>query len=655
MQEQGDAPSPEPQAAAPLPEPAYMEELSTYTEMLYEDLAARLKGTAAVLTLAKSPGNLEQLIQDEPLLAALSRLLREEGRNSMDLVTNVVEIFFCFSNYSAFHSFLSQNSVGSFAMKTISLETKRYALWMEELEKHKLASDKDPSNDGLKNALNKKAKKLRGLLGRQERLLLVCFHVLLNLAEDPNSERKMRKKGLIPMLTGMLDRTSPRLLTVVLLFLKKLSIFRENKNEMTGLGLIPRLVPKLSARSGDLNLLNLTIRLLFNLSFDASARETMMRGGVVPKAVALVSGPDANPAIAVVALRLLYQLSLDDHIRTAFAQGGGAPAVMKLLLDSGSSAVGTELAALAVNIASSPTAAEALFSKPADSASLLLRKALQNNDPLLLKAMRAALPHVPAVANAVAGVATSLGRMAVNTSSVSLRVEAAGLLGAVGLYSDAKVDWNKQARELDLSKWFTSQLRHEVVEDDVLLEVLLWLEAVLSGSHDVRAEWAGASTLPVRVHEVLCARQDDPEIVLGSSAVLYHWMCEEASRTALIDRTNVVDVLIELACYPNDAVAAMGTASLDIAVEESRDLAASIRQARFRTYNAQWLELVELEYPLEDLEGGGYGDYEHDLYLDDAHHHWGNGAELDEPNGGGALLQIGDNWAYDSAVWATGQ
>ena len=61
---------------------------------------------------------------------------------------------------------------------------------------------------------------------------LVAFYLLLNIAESTDVEKKMRKKNLIVMLLKTLDRTNTDLLILVVTFLKKLSIFRENKDDM---------------------------------------------------------------------------------------------------------------------------------------------------------------------------------------------------------------------------------------------------------------------------------------------------------------------------------------------------------------------------------------------------------------------------------------
>lgn len=66
-------------------------------------------------------------------------------------------------------------------------------------------------------------------------IITVAFYLLLNIAENMDVERKMRKKNIIGMLIKTLDRTNTDLLILVVTFLKKLSIFRENKDIMVKL------------------------------------------------------------------------------------------------------------------------------------------------------------------------------------------------------------------------------------------------------------------------------------------------------------------------------------------------------------------------------------------------------------------------------------
>ena len=69
-------------------------------------------------------------------------------------------------------------------------------------------------------------------------ILLVLSYLLLNLAEDAKVEMKMKNKGIVTMLVQLLKRDNVDLLILVVSFLKKLSIFMENKAEMVSFHLV---------------------------------------------------------------------------------------------------------------------------------------------------------------------------------------------------------------------------------------------------------------------------------------------------------------------------------------------------------------------------------------------------------------------------------
>jgi hypothetical protein len=60
-------------------------------------------------------------------------------------------------------------------------------------------------------------------------MFYIALTILLNLAEDFNIEKKMRKRNIVSYLLRLLERNDFHLLIIVLLFLRKLSIFSENK------------------------------------------------------------------------------------------------------------------------------------------------------------------------------------------------------------------------------------------------------------------------------------------------------------------------------------------------------------------------------------------------------------------------------------------
>jgi hypothetical protein len=63
-------------------------------------------------------------------------------------------------------------------------------------------------------------------------MFTVTVYLLLNLSEDTKVEAKMINKKIVYLLMKILNRENSDLLILVVSFLKKLSIFVENKNEM---------------------------------------------------------------------------------------------------------------------------------------------------------------------------------------------------------------------------------------------------------------------------------------------------------------------------------------------------------------------------------------------------------------------------------------
>jgi hypothetical protein len=71
--------------------------------------------------------------------------------------------------------------------------------------------------------------RLNLMIAKQDKLFYIALTILLNMAEDWNIEKKMKKRKIITYLVRLLERNDFHLLIVVLLFFRKLSIISENK------------------------------------------------------------------------------------------------------------------------------------------------------------------------------------------------------------------------------------------------------------------------------------------------------------------------------------------------------------------------------------------------------------------------------------------
>lgn len=83
-------------------------QLDLYIELLYEELEEKIRGALAILALvATRPEHLGRLAKNDTLLSALSRVLREDGKKSLELSIYIAAIFAHLSNYVDFHSVIS--------------------------------------------------------------------------------------------------------------------------------------------------------------------------------------------------------------------------------------------------------------------------------------------------------------------------------------------------------------------------------------------------------------------------------------------------------------------------------------------------------------------------------------------------------------------
>jgi hypothetical protein len=79
-----------------------------------------------------------------------------------------------------------------------------------------------------KPELEKEIKRLNKVISKQDKLFYICLSILLNLAEDFQIEKKMKKRKILEYLIRMLERNDFHLLVIVLLFLRKMCIVSEN-------------------------------------------------------------------------------------------------------------------------------------------------------------------------------------------------------------------------------------------------------------------------------------------------------------------------------------------------------------------------------------------------------------------------------------------
>ncbi|XP_063057335.1 kinesin-associated protein 3a isoform X2 [Engraulis encrasicolus] len=593
-----------------LDEEANINSIDDYVELLYEDIPEKIRGATLILHLARNPDNLEELLQNETALGALARVLREDWKHSVDLATTIIYVFFCFSSFSQFHGLITHYKIGALCMNIVEHELKRYDLWQDELQKKQKACDDEPDNQNVKKEYEKAFKKYQGLLVKQEQLLRVALYLLLNLSEDTRTELKMRNKNIVQLLVKTLERDSQDLLVLVVSFLKKLSIFMENKNDMAEIDTVERLARLVPCDHEDL--LNVTLRLLLNLSFDTGLRSRMVQVGLLPKLTALL-GDEVQRQMAMC---ILYHISVDDRFKSMFAYTDCIPQVMKMVFDCGEERIEAELISFCINLAANKRNAQIICE--GNGLKMLMKRALKMKDTLLMKMIRNISQHDGPTKNFFIDYVGDLAAQICPEEDEEFVMECLGTLANLTI---PDLDWEMVLKEYNLVPYLTERLKPGSAEDDLILEVVIMIGTV-SMDDSCAAMLAKSGIIPALI-ELLNAQQEDDEFVCQIVYVFYQMVFHQATRDVIIKETQAPAYLIDLMHDKNAEIRKVCDNTLDIIAEYDEEWGKKIQTEKFRWHNSQWLEMVETRSMEEDQPF---------LYGDDGEPFLHNGDILERPD-----------------------
>ncbi len=95
-------------------------------ENLYEDdVKDKARAANCIASLFRQAQHLEPLLSHATLLPTLARVLRDDGKRSVDLCVGIQSVWLVLSNFSQFHQLLVENQVGVLTIDILDLEIKR--------------------------------------------------------------------------------------------------------------------------------------------------------------------------------------------------------------------------------------------------------------------------------------------------------------------------------------------------------------------------------------------------------------------------------------------------------------------------------------------------------------------------------------------------
>lgn len=385
-----------------------IDELDDYLELLYgcttdetdtADIKQKINGSSKILQLLHnmilneeseidSSTVLYTMVENHALVSALSRVYEEDSKKSNEIAFITSKIFLYFSSITQLHGLLTKHRIGSITIDLITLLVIRR-------KHHRLSSSTSPS--------------------KEDHILNHLLNILFNLSkQSQKTEIKMLKKNLISILSHCLVSLKSReCLITILYFFKKLSIYKENIDQILSLTemkdlsvvncgggvvgksnygnnennnttsspsssisvVVERLL-LLTFTTNDTQVIRETLGILFNFSFDERFRQQLacliikenpisknMRF-FLPRLVSLLK----NNHLRSIIIKLLYNLSCDGKMRRVFSMSTGVDSdyfvfhtITKFITNFPPKPIPKELAALLINITLDPVCAERLL------------------------------------------------------------------------------------------------------------------------------------------------------------------------------------------------------------------------------------------------------------------------------------------------------
>lgn len=594
-----------------------MASLESYVELLYEeDFSEKVRGARLLSKLAKISENLVSIAYHESALNALFRTLREDYKKSMDLTTYILSVCQNYAQFTDFHKLLTSHKVCTITFDVIEFELLRYEKWTLEVARRQDIVELEPPVSKFRSDFEKMKQKYGELTRKQDALLSVAFDILLHMSENKYLHREILGRGIISMLVSTLERKNLDLLSVVLTFLKNLSLFAQAKQQLNQLKIIENLTELLNA-SVPKQITDLCLGLLFNLCFDTRMRHKLVKLEMLPKIVSFLS----DPILEHNTRKILYLMSMDRRIRPKLCALKIVPVVLRLLSENRDKlASNLEVAGIAINLSKNKRAAGVMCEQ--DGLVHLLQQAFDNEDPLVMKIIRNISEHSttkPGFRDFTCDLARAIGE----ATSSEFIMECTGTLSNLDL---PNIDYCKILNEFGLIPWIQS----------VLMRALTMASAAgkpPTAAGQTRGQKSRETARALMTLEVIvligtCAGDEDASDLLIEEGILellikilvtngtvfvhsqtqqnqlkhqilyvfFRFCCHPESRRYIQEKTRIPKIILEILNdhrHGNGRSQQICEAIMDLFGECDKEWLEKLKDKRFTLHNEAWIDMTE--------------------------------------------------------------
>jgi hypothetical protein len=380
----------------------------------------------------------------------------------------------------------------------------------------------------------------------------------------------------------MLPRDNIALLDIVFRFLKKLSIFAENKNEMYQQDNIVQNLQRFVPCPHHQSICELVLKLIHNLSFDSAIRQQFDTMGFIPRLVSLLK----HAPFRGLTLKVLYQLSQDDKSKTTFTYTECIPMLFLMISQHPEAKVGKELVGLAINLCTNSRNAE-IFSD-GKQLDVLIKRGLQNQDDLIMKLIRniAKSCKSGSVQEVLQKYASKFINAVLSIEDMAFVVEVLGVLVSI----ENEEMWAKILTSSGILDFIQKHIVPGYAEDDIILECIMLIGTVTCS--DKCAKLVKTTMVIQQLNNLLEEKQEDDEMVMQIMFAFYKLLLCKSTREMILHETKVVNYLLELLQDQNPRIKKLADEILGLVQEIDDDWKEDIKSKRFEIHNQEWLDQV---------------------------------------------------------------
>ncbi|OTF72586.1 kinesin-associated protein-like protein [Euroglyphus maynei] len=437
------------------------------------------------------------------------------------------------------------------------------------------------------------------------------FHfAITNYKVDLKLEYKIHHKGIVSILGKLLERNNQELLLIVVLFLKKLSVFIEDKTQMKELCIYKSLTPLLYL-DNELLIVN-TLKLLYNLMIDRDIRVYLVRAGIIPKLISFF----LKDRYTSVIVSIFYLIScepkfvpifkaneqmIDLLVEKIFTNIDYKPIVIRLLTNL---AINEDLASMVIKKSKGNRLYE------------LIGSAIVDNDVHLFRLCRNITCHSPDNSTFDSTTVNSLFETIKQTNTlldIQIEIECAAILA--NLASVILGHWIRLFEKYSFIDFIQNvRITDKKTNQSEALSYLLNMMAKASLNDMELVDYLIDHHMVDHLLNLINLNQESDQIVSSAVYCLYVLVkqTDDQKRNDLCQNNKLTDYLIELMYDKNYRIKTLCNFTVDLLADcdtqQAHSLADRICSEKFNAHNSKWLSMIrarsssnESNHLLEDM------------------------------------------------------